>query len=117
MKIDLPSGGWVLFRDPLTVRRRDRRRVLEALDDVEGFWHRQYVETDTLLALAVVEWSFDLPIPSQDIDSLGDLTPADDDKLTTVVKEFEAAAFPNFTQAALEDDAPKEEPPPGTSDG
>lgn len=112
MKIDLPSGGWVLLRDPMTVKARDRKRVLLALDGVDGRFARQFTEADTVLALAVAEWSFtDLPLPSEQPDSLDELSIADYDALCVAAKPFEQALFPDFSDEATSD--PKEEPPPG----
>ena len=112
MKVARPSGAWVLLRDPMSVTRRDRKRILMALDDVEGRYARVYAEADPVLALAVLEWSFDRPIPSVSIDSLDELSPADDDALTAAAKEFEEAVFPSFD--VDEDEDPKEDPPPGS---
>lgn len=62
-KLDLPSGGWILLRDPKTLRRKDRQRLLSRLsaDTAPGTELSQFSAgmrmIDGLELMMIVEWS------------------------------------------------------------
>jgi hypothetical protein len=93
----LPSGAEVVLRGPESVRQRDRRALLVALDGIEGSSARSLAASDQVLVLAVEKWTFDLPLPSEDVRVLDELTTGDYDALTQAAKPFDDAIFPDFS--------------------
>lgn len=76
----LPSGAWVQFKDPKTLRRGDKKRATAGVAaDVERPLAMAYEMTDGILAVLIIDWSYDLPLPSKAPDSL-DLLPIEDDQ-------------------------------------
>lgn len=99
-KVDLPSGGWALLRDPDTVRNRDRKEILrrvEGLDDNAGNITIAMSSVEFGLALMVEEWSFDeLALPRDDLETLDDLTIEDFDALAQAIEPLMRKVFPSF---------------------
>lgn len=94
--VELPSGGWADLRDPDTIKAKDRKKVLLSLDDVRGAMAEQMQAGEMVMALAVEKWSFDLPVPIEDLDSLGELSIPDHDALATAAKPIHDILFPSF---------------------
>ena len=80
-KLTLPSGATVTFRDPKTLRVKDRRRLMTTVDGVEGDLAKALALSDALISMLVQDWSFDLIIPSAKLESLDELEMADYDYL------------------------------------
>jgi hypothetical protein len=61
--ITLPSGATATFRDPSTLRVKDRKKVLRAANDEQGLMQALSI-VDGLIAILIEEWSFDMMLPS-----------------------------------------------------
>ncbi len=61
--ITLPSGATATFRDPATLRVKDRKKVLRAANGEEGLMQALSI-VDGLIAILIEEWSFDMLLPS-----------------------------------------------------
>lgn len=94
-EITLPSGNTVKLRDPATLLKKDRDKVSAIASEADTELMQQLALQDGLVAVSVIEWSFDLVPPSIRLASLGELTPKDFDAL---VKECAPAAEYLFPQ-------------------
>lgn len=103
-RIDLPSGGWVVLRDPRTVTNRERKPILDhMIENADAFKHmgekQQATEglsfAEKLVKLMVKEWSFALPLPAQAPESLLDIPSLDYDFLCVEVQKDEHSIFLN----------------------
>ncbi|WP_439947164.1 hypothetical protein [Streptomyces sp. BBFR109] len=92
----LPSGAWVQFKDPNTLRRGDKQAVLRAVKDTEGGDVAAGLDMlNGLLKVLIIDWSYELPIPSVSPGSL-DLVPLEDsDALDETVEPIRARLFPD----------------------
>ncbi len=100
-RVELPSGGWAILRDPMTVTNRERKPILaemarqEDLKDVPT--GQQTLERVTIAEMyvrtLVKAWSFDLPIPSVDPSSMDDIPSLDHDMLCLKVQDPESSFF------------------------
>jgi hypothetical protein len=93
--ITLPSGNTVTWRDPSTLRVKDRRKVVEAANGQEGLLVALSM-TDGLIAVLVEQWSFDLLLPSLQLSSLGELTIPDYDVLAEEAGKAQKFIFTEF---------------------
>lgn len=75
-EITLPSGNTVKLRDPETLLKKDRDKALSFSNNGEGVMQAVAVQ-DGIIAVSVLEWSFDLIPPSIRPASLGELSIAD----------------------------------------
>lgn len=113
--LKLPSGGWAKFKDPTTLRVKDRKKVLKnASKEDEGLMQALSI-VDGLIAILVEEWSFDFPIPSVKISFLEELTMADYDALAEEAGKAQKVLFPQLAQTK-ETEADPESPFGGSSD-
>lgn len=96
-KIELPSGGWAVFKDPTTLKVKDRKKVFQNADKKEGVMQAMSL-VDGMLAILIQEWSFDFPIPMIKISMLDELTMADYDKLAESAGEVQKILFPSMTE-------------------
>jgi hypothetical protein len=97
VKIDLLHGGWASIRDVETITNRERRQAMRAWNTAEGGdVERGIVLNDQLIALFVDEWSFDLPLPKDNIGVLEDLLGHDYDSIAHEVLEAQKNLFLNF---------------------
>ena len=71
-QIALPSGHTVVFKDPSTLRHKDRKKMYAAANGQEGLLQTLSM-VDGLLAILIESWSFDLIIPSIHLSSLDEL--------------------------------------------
>jgi hypothetical protein len=97
-KLTLPSGATVTFRDPKTLRVKDRRRLMTTVDQVEGDLAKALALSDALISMLVEDWSFDLIIPSAKMESLDELEMADYDFLVEETKEAQKYLYPNLKE-------------------
>jgi hypothetical protein len=94
--ITLPSGNTVVLRDPSTLRVKDRKKVVAAANNQEGFLQAMSM-TDGLIAVLVESWSFDLIIPSIHIASLDELTMPDYDAIAIEASKAQSVIFTDFS--------------------
>ena len=111
-KIDLPSGGWVTFRDASTLKVKDRNKVLKAASKEEGLMQALNI-VDGLIALLVTDWSFEDPIPSIKLTSLHELTMPDYDAMAEFAQDAQKTLFPKL--AKTEETEADEDSPFGNS--
>lgn len=97
-KLSLPSGASVTFRDPKTLRVKDRRRLMTTVDQVEGDLAKALALSDALISMLVEDWSFDLIIPSAKMESLDELEMADYDFLVEETKEAQKYLYPSLKE-------------------
>jgi hypothetical protein len=102
-EITLPSGHTVKLRDPATLLMKDRNKVMEFAGKAENDVEQAIAISNGLVAVMVVEWSFDLIPPSIRPASLGELTPRDYDFLAAEVDEAANYLFPNLTAEGKDD--------------
>ena len=100
--ITLPSGATVKLRDPATLLMKDRNKVIEVANEQEGMMQAVALQNG-LIAVMVVEWSFDLIPPSIKITSLDELTPLDYNALSEESLKAQDYLFPNLTEGNQED--------------
>lgn len=92
-KIELTNGAWATFKDPKTLRVRDRKNVLRNASNEEGLMQGVSI-IDGLIAILVKEWSFEMPIPSIRIAVLEDLEIPDYDILANEAGKAQDVLFP-----------------------
>jgi hypothetical protein len=82
MRVELPEGQWAEIRGPETLRRKDEKAVLrtstlvidpDTRTAIVNGANDQDME-DAMLARVITEWSFPIPLPCADPESLGQLT-------------------------------------------
>jgi hypothetical protein len=94
-RIHLPSGNWIQLKDAKTLRRGDKKRALAAVaGDTEKLMAMAYDMADGLLAVLVIDWSYDLPIPSKSLESLDLLPIEDDEALMKAIEPARTLVFP-----------------------
>jgi hypothetical protein len=96
--ITLPSGATATFRDPATLRVKDRKKVLRAANGEEGLMQALSI-VDGLIAILIEEWSFDMLLPSIKVSVLDELTMADYDALSEEAGKAQAILFPGLTES------------------
>ena len=105
--VELPSGNTATFKDPETLKVKDRTKVLMSIGNENMAIAQGLKLIDGLLALLIKEWSFDLIIPSVKIDSLGELSIPDYDALSKAAEEARNKLFPSFDESE-DKDSPKD---------
>lgn len=106
-KVTLPSGATVTVKDPSKIRVKDRKRVMKSTDVEGGELTRAMALSDSLIAMLVEEWSFDLVLPSVKLDVLDELEIPDYDALVELSKELQSALFPNLNDTPENEADPK----------
>jgi hypothetical protein len=94
--IKLPSGATVTFRDPATLKIKDRKKIIKASESESGEISKATALGDALIALMIEEWSYELIIPSVMPSSLDELVPLDYDTLVAETSEFSSYLFPKL---------------------
>ncbi|WP_329330722.1 hypothetical protein OIU81_02800 [Streptomyces sp. NBC_01454] len=108
---NLPSGAWVQFRDPMTLRRGDKKRAMASVSgDVDKPLAMAYEMTDGILQVLIIDWSYDLPLPSASPDSLDLLPLADDQKLMELTEPVRKLLWPEESAKDAKDEASPTEP-------
>jgi hypothetical protein len=98
-KIKLPSGAEVTLRDPKTFRVKDRKRLMKTVDNTDGGdLTRAMALSDSMIAMLVEDWSFDLVIPSVKPESLDELEMADYDFLMEQTKDAQKHLYPSLKE-------------------
>lgn len=106
-KVKLPSGATVTLKDPKELRVRDRKKVMKSAEMTDGDLSRALALGETLIAVMVEEWSFDLIIPSVKIESLEELDIRDYDALIEHTKDAQKALFPTIGETPESEADPK----------
>lgn len=106
-EITLPSGNTVKLKDYATLLKKDRDKVMEVAGKADNDVMQASLIQDGLIAISVLEWSFDLIPPSVRIASLGELTPKDYDALLAECAEAGEHLFPQFSQNEETEKDPK----------
>jgi hypothetical protein len=106
-KITLPSGATATLKDYASLKVKDRKAVLKSTEVDGGDLTKSMALQDALISMLVEAWSFDLPIPSKNIDSIGELTPADFDALIEETKDAQKSLFPNIADTVENEADPK----------
>lgn len=104
--ITLPSGATVELRDPATLLKKDRDKVLSIANEQEGAMQAVAI-LDGIIAVAVSNWSYDLIPPSIKFASLGELTPKDYQALIDATAEYQEYLFPTLTATKESEADPK----------
>lgn len=107
-QIKLPSGAGVVLRDPAELKVKDRKRVMKTADEAQGGdLGKALALSDALIAMLVVSWSFDLPIPAERLESVDELSMADYDFLVEATKEAQKSLFPSLAETTENETDPK----------
>lgn len=95
--ISLPSGATVTLRDAKDFKQKDRVKIYDntATDDLQTLAGGMAM-IDRILSVLIEEWSFDLIPPSIKIESLGELSIPDYDRLTDEAQSALTALFPQL---------------------
>lgn len=101
-RITLPSGAWVELRDPSTLLRGDKKKVMRGVEDFDRELAVIYDLTDGLLQVLVTAWSYALPLPSESPASLELLPLADDERLMEITEAARNLLFPGKAEASPE---------------
>lgn len=104
--VKLPSGATASLRDANTLKVKDRNAVFEAAGDKDGV-AQNIALGNSLLAVLIEEWSYDLLPPSVKIESLGELPIADYDALVEETLEAQKIMFPDFAKSLQAEADPK----------
>lgn len=94
-RVTLASGNWIQMRDAKTLRRGDKKKAMSAVTDTERVMKMAYDMTDGLLAVLIIDWSYELPLPSTSPESLELLPIEDDDALMKAIEPARALVFPD----------------------
>lgn len=94
--ITLPSGATAKLRDPATLLKKDRDKVMAVAAEQDTEVMQAIAMQDGLIAVSVVEWSFDLIPPAIRIASLGELTLLDYQALANEAVKAQDYLFPNL---------------------
>lgn len=106
-KVTLPSGATVLLKDPSLLRVKDRKKVMKAGENITGDISKALALGDTIVAMLVEEWSYDLIIPSIKMESLDELEIADYDALVEATADAQKSLFPSLAQNEKNEADPK----------
>lgn len=98
--ITLPSGNTVKLKDPTSLLKKDRDKALSFANLEEGVLQAIAVQ-DGIIAVSVIEWSFDLIPPSIRFDSLGELSIPDYNALIDATSDVLQILFPFNNQDDL----------------
>lgn len=89
-RLDLPSGGWVEFRDPLELRGRDYKRVVRSIKADSTAGADTIDILDGLIAILVAKWDIpylpNAPLPADMITITDELTIQDLSALHVAVR-------------------------------
>lgn len=95
---DLPSGGWVQLRDPDTLRKKDRDRILNQIS-AQNFGAAGVELNNATIATMVEAWHLpympDAVVPHRNPKILGELTIKDGVALEKMQEEYREILFPD----------------------
>ena len=93
--IKLPSGATVEWRDVADLKQKDRSRIIRNANGEDDISRGMSI-VEQVIAVMVEVWSFELIPPSVRIDSLGELSLDDYDRLQAEATEVLGKLFNNF---------------------
>jgi hypothetical protein len=100
-RIDLPSGGWVEFRDPSSIRAKHKRKVMRGIDNPEKQAAAALDLTEGIAAMFIERWDIpelpNLPLPIDDLNVFDLLTVADYDAIVDAARPAIVLFFPTST--------------------
>ena len=98
-QIALPSGNTVTLRDPKDFRQKDRVKIYEGANtNISESLSAGMAMVDRILSVLIEEWSFDLLPPAIKIESLGELSIPDYDRLTDEATAAITVLFPQLNE-------------------
>jgi hypothetical protein len=93
-RIELTQGAWAEVRDDVDrITNRERKRVVTAFDPGTSDVAKGMAVTDAVLGIIVTAWSFGLPLPRDNPESLDDIPAHDYDLLVKAATEAQARMF------------------------
>ena len=104
--ITLPSGNTVTLYDPKGLKVKDRKKIFETADGLEGIMQTMAI-TDGIIACLIKEWSFVFIPPSVRLESRGELSIVDYDTLVEAASEAQDALFPTLNKTLENEANPK----------
>lgn len=104
--IKLPSGNSVTLRDSKELKVKDRNKIFEETNNLDGVLLNVGL-SNSIIARLVKEWTFDLIPPSVRIESLGELSIADYDALLAATEDAQNVLFPTFEPTLENEEDPK----------
>jgi hypothetical protein len=87
---------WADLKDPTEIRQRDRKKIMLLMDGDGGTISKLLSVDEGVMALLVTAWSYPYPLPSQDINQLGELTIPAYNALSDACKDAVKLLFPNL---------------------
>jgi len=101
-RITLPKDNWAELRDGADVLQGEREEIMRLRDKGLSPLEMGLTSTNLVLAWAITEWSFDLPLPADNPESLRKVTGPTYDALAKAGQEVTKAMFPDFAAAIAE---------------
>lgn len=95
-EVTLPSGVKVTLKDPNLLRVKDRKKLYESSEVEGGELTRALALGDAIIAMLVIKWSIDAPIPSESLESLDEMKIPDYDFLVEETKDAQKFIFPSL---------------------
>lgn len=107
--IVLPSGATVDIRDAASIKQGDRRKVYAVInpDLATSDLKAGMQVVDSVMAVMIEGWSFDLLPPSVKIESLDELSLADYDRLQEEATKYMTYLFPALAKTVETEADPK----------
>lgn len=105
-EITLSSGATVKLRDAESLLVKDRNKVLSVANNEEGVMQTVALQNG-LMAVMILEWSFDLIPPSIRLASLEELKPKDYDELAEAIAYAQDYLFPSISDTEENEKNPK----------
>jgi hypothetical protein len=93
---ELPSGNWVMLRDPKLLTRGDKKAMVKQAN-AEGLTaiDSGYVIYELLAAKLITNWSYPMPLPADDPGYLDALPIEDDTPLSELIEPARQLLFPS----------------------
>lgn len=105
--ITLPTGATATIKEAKDLLVKDRKKIMRSIDEGGTDVDRALSYSDAIIAITVLEWSFDFAIPSVKIANLDEITVEDFDFLTQETKEALASIFPTLGESVENEQNPK----------
>lgn len=107
-RLELPSGGHVVLKDPTTLRAKDKKKVLKGIQDIEKQVAAGLDIVDGLICMLVESWDLpylpNAPIPAVSIGMTDEMTIPDYDALVEAVGPAREVLFPGSPDVDKVDD-------------
>ena len=101
-----PSGKKVTLKEAADFTHGDRKQLM-AIDDSLSRVAQGFALMDNLLCIAILDWDYDLLIPSVKRESLDSLSPEEFDAIADACKPLMDALNPKTTKSDEADADPK----------